>query len=92
MLVMLHRLSALCFYLLGLSFLVGWVMVRNNLWPVGAAVWLQVADLPLFFSAVLYGGTSLYRSIPNPMKSLPWMIAVPLGVFFTAVLVMNFWR
>ncbi len=94
MLRLLHHLSGFFFYLLGTSFFVAWVLIRNLLWIRESATWMQIADLPLAFSALVYGGLSLYLSLlrdGKPPRGLEWMIAVPLGVIFVAILVMNFW-
>ncbi|MSR87498.1 hypothetical protein EXS70_05025 [Candidatus Peribacteria bacterium] len=95
MLRVLHQLSAFCFLILGASFFLAWVFVKNGIWGTESAVWLQVADLPLLFSGAIYGGMSLYKSLLQPERTpkiLPWMIGVPLAVFFVLVLVMNFWQ
>lgn len=95
MLMFLHQLSGIVFYILGLSFFVAWVMMKNAIAPVPAAVWMQIGDLPLAFSAIVYGGLSLYRSVRPASGSvptmLPWIIGVPLAVFFALLLVINFW-
>lgn len=94
MLTFLHQLSGVVFYALGLSFFVAWLLMKNAIVPVPAAVWMQIGDLPLAFSAIVYGGLSLYGSLRSAGKiptALPWMIGVPLAVFFGLLLVMNFW-
>lgn len=94
MLIFLHQLSGVVFYILGLSFFVAWLLMKNAIAPVPAAVWMQVADLPLAFSAIVYGGLSLYQSLHptgKTTKALPWMIGAPLAVFFALILAMNFW-
>lgn len=90
----LHRLSAICFYLLAASFFVSYLFLRNNLllpWPEW---WLSVGDLPLALSAVLYGGTSLYRSVKR-REGVSWLllifIGMPLLAFLTFVIALNFW-
>jgi len=92
MIAHLHRLSGFSFYLLGSSFFIAFVLLKNTLWMNDAALWMQVADLPLAFSALVYGGLSLYLSLrTDESKNLPWLIGVPLGLFFAMILVMNFW-
>ena len=95
MLTTLHRLSAAFFYLLGASFFIAYVLMRNSLWADPATIWMQVADLPLAASAMIYGGTSVYLSLrgdlDHPSKALPWVIAIPLVLIFTVMVVMNFW-
>lgn len=93
MLRSLQRFSGFFFYLLGSSFFVAFILLRNKLWMNDAAVWMQVADLPLSFSAVVYGGSSLYISLrSDDSKILPWLIGVPLAIFFGLILTMNFWQ
>ncbi len=94
MLRFLHHLSGFFFYLLGLSFFVAWVMMKNLMLVQPSTVWMQVADLPLAFSAIVYGGLSLYLSLydaGHPSKFLMWIIGAPLVVFFGLILMMNFW-
>jgi len=90
----LHRISAVLFYLLGTSFFVGYLLYANligGLWP---AWWMQVADLPLILSAMLYGGLSLFLSISKTEKSsiAAVVIGVPLVALFTFLLLLNFWN
>jgi hypothetical protein len=95
-LLFLKKCSGFFFYLLGLSFFVAYAFIRNRFHVTYAAEWMQVADLPLAFSAVVYGGTSLYLSLTSTDESapraLPWIIGVPLAVIFGLILAMNFWR
>ena len=94
MLLFLKSLSAFFFYLLGTSFFVAYLFLKNDLYARESAIWLQTADLPLLLSAVIYGGTSLYLSVKNPeepSRVLPFVIGVPLAAFFGVILVMNFW-
>ncbi len=94
MLRYLHQLSAFFFYALGLSFFVAYILLRNAIWPVWSAVWLQSADLPFALCAVLYGGLSLYLSLhrpDRPSRTLGWLIALPLAALFLFLVVMNFY-
>ena len=92
----LHRLSGFTFYLLGLSFFGAYIVLRNDIgqviWP---ATWLQVADLPLAFTSIIYGGTSLYLSLKNPERPsriLAIMITIPLVALFGSLVFLNFYR
>ncbi len=90
----LQQLSAFFFYALGISFFVAYLLLRNNVVPEWSSLWLQVADLPFAFSAILYGGLSLYLSLLVPGKSskfLPWLIGVPLVALFVFLVALNFW-
>lgn len=94
MLQYLKQLSGFFFYLLGASFFIAYLLLKNDYYARESAMWLQVADLPLLLSAVIYGGTSLYLSVKNPeepSRALPYVIAAPLVIFFGVILVMNFW-
>ncbi len=89
----LHRLSAILFYLLGGSFFLAYLLMKNDLTPF-AKWWLNTADLPLALVAMLYGGISLYRSVKprnGESTSLLLTIFLPLIVIFAALLLMNFW-
>ena len=55
MLRFLHQLSAFFFYLLGSTFFVAFVLLRNDMAPPWPAYWMQVADLPLALVTILYG-------------------------------------
>lgn len=90
----LQNISAFFFYILGTSFIVGWVLIKNNLYRMEAATWMQIADVPLIFCALVYGGTSLYRSLrhpDHPSKPIVWTITIIFTALFGVVLVMNFW-
>jgi hypothetical protein len=93
----LRSLSAFFFYVLAATFFVAYLLLRNNIftsfgiWP---AWWLQVADLPLALSAILYAGLSFYssmRSGKGHSRVLAWVIALPLAAFFILLLVFDFW-
>lgn len=57
--------------------------------------WIQVADLPMILSALVYGGSSLYVSMVKPGNKsygLFLIIAVPLTLLFLFFAVFNFWE
>ncbi|MDD4287169.1 MAG: hypothetical protein PHO20_01880 [Candidatus Peribacteraceae bacterium] len=90
----LHRISAILFYLLAGSFFVSYLLLRNSIGLPWSQWWMNVADLPLALVAVLYGGTSLYRSVKRTegvSKPLLIVIGVPLLAFFILLIVLNFW-
>ncbi len=93
MTTILHRVSGVCFYALGLTFFLAYIGVRNNILPMVSAVWMQVADLPFVLSAIMYGGLSFYRSLTTEEGSLPLAlgIGIPLALFFLFICVLNFW-
>ena len=91
----LHRLSGFTFYFLGLSFFGAYIILRNDIgqvaWP---ATWLQVADLPLALTSMIYGGTSLYLSLKNPERPssiLAILITIPLIALFGFLVFLNFY-
>lgn len=90
----LHRVSAILFYLLAGSFFIGYLLLRNNIGLPWSQWWLKVADLPLALIAVLYGGTSLYRSVKQREKAsrgLLLAIGLPILALFTFLVILNFW-
>ncbi len=91
MLKHLHRIAGLCFYLLGLSFLLAYLFLRNNLGMPWSAWWLDAGDLPLIASAIVYGGTSLYLSVtkPNGSRFAAFVIGIPLVSLFVLLVVLN---
>lgn len=90
----LHRLSATLFYLLAGSFFLSYLLVRNSVGLPWSQWWLSVGDLPLALAAILYGGTSLYRSIKR-REGISWLllifIGLPLLAFLTFLIALNFW-
>lgn len=93
MLKTLHQLSAFFFFLLGATFFLAFVFFKRSFFGVWPAWWLQVADLPLALTALLYGGISLYESLRGGKhsKQLAIGIGLPFIVFFIVILLMNFW-
>ena len=89
----LHSLSAVLFYLLGLSFFGAYLLWRNEIEGALSLNWLTVADLPLLITGLLYGGTSVYLSIDQDHHSrgLAWWIGLPLLILFIVAAVFNFW-
>lgn len=93
MVTYLKHLSGFLFYLLGGSFFVAYLLYHNQITPIGGW-WLKVADLPLAFVGVIYGGTSLYLSVKPKDKESPalfYTISVPLVAIFSLLIVLNFW-
>ncbi len=91
----LHRFGALWFYLLGVSYCIAFLLWRNQFLGDLPAWWMQIADLPLLFAAVLYGGTSVYRSLTHhaehASRGLAVTVGLPLTALFLAFVVLNFW-
>lgn len=90
----LRTLSAVSFYVLGGSFFLATLFIRNDVGGSDAAIWLQVADLPLALSAFIFGGMSLYVSLrpDRPSRILAWGIGVPLSLLFLFLVFLNFYE
>lgn len=89
----LHQLSAIAFYVLGLSFFVAYALLRRQVGDTWPAWWMQVAELPLALSALLYGGLSVYLSVRGRQGTawpLAILIGLPLATFFALLVAMNF--
>ncbi len=93
MTTILHRVSGACFYLLGLTFFLAYIGVRNDVLANASATWMQVADLPFALSAIAYGGLSFYRSLTTEEGSMALAlgIGIPLALFFLVIVFLNFW-
>lgn len=93
MLRYLHTLSAVLFYVLGSSFFLAYVLMRNGIAADASLAWLRAGDMPLLLSGLLYGGISVYRSIQDDAsssKALMLGILIPLAILFLLLLVVNF--
>ena len=89
----LNRISSLSFYVLGTSFFLGYLFLRNGVATPWPQWWLSVMDLPLLLAGMTYGGTSLYMSVKMPKEPAPvlaWCIIIPLVVLFVLLAVMNY--
>lgn len=90
----LHTLSAILFYSLGLSFFVAYVLTSNEIAVAPLQMWMNIADLPLLGSALLYGGLSIYLSLIQdraPSRSLALTLGIPLTLIFLLTIVLTFW-
>ncbi len=90
----LHRISAVLFFVLGLTFALAYMLFRNEIagtWPLW---WLQVGDLPLLLAGLTYGGISIERSLQRPSapsRLLSSVIFLPAGFLFLFFAILNFW-
>lgn len=90
----LHRLSAVLFSILGLTFALAYVLFRNEVagaWPMW---WFQVADLQLLLAGLVYGSISVERSLQRPSapsSTLPSVIFVSAFLLFMFFVFLNFW-
>lgn len=90
----LHRLSAILFSVLGLTFALAYVLFRNEIAGVWPLWWLQVADLPLLLTGLTYGSMSIERSLRQPSapsRLLSYIIFIPAGLLFLFFAFLNFW-
>ncbi len=90
----LHTLSAVLFYVLAGSMFLAYVLAHNDIWQPQATLWMNVGDLPLLLTSILYGGTSVYLSLKDdtaPSPILGTLIALPLLVVFGFFVILNFW-
>jgi hypothetical protein len=89
----LHTLSAILFYVLAGLFFLALILARNDIAAHGSRVWLDISDLPLLCSGLMFGGLSLYRSIrrdEDMSHALLAGIALPLLILFAIFLIANF--
>lgn len=81
--------------MLGTSFFGAYLLSFNQIGGGLPLWWIQVADLPMILSALVYGGSSLYVSMVKPGNKsygLFLIIAVPLTLLFLFFAVFNFWE
>jgi hypothetical protein len=89
----LHTLSAILFYLLGGSYFLAIVLNYNDIAGTAPRVWMDIMDLPLLLTGLLFGGISLYRSVRSDGDTSHALIvglAFPLVILFGLMLITNF--
>ncbi|TSC59176.1 MAG: hypothetical protein Greene041619_12 [Candidatus Peregrinibacteria bacterium Greene0416_19] len=89
----LHQLSGILFYVIGATFFLSYVLMRNDILLPWSAWWLQAARLPFMLVAMMFGGFSVYLSLAagrSHSRFLATMIAAPLVVFLLFLIVVNF--
>lgn len=89
----LHRASAFLFFLLGATILILMILTRHGFMAGTLTPILYSLDLPLLGIGMLYGGTSLYRSLSHEHEySLGkiLLIAIPLAILFCAFTYFDF--
>ena len=89
----LHTLSAVLFYILGTSFFLAYIFLRNGIMQNNAMEWLNIGDMPLLLTGMLYGGISVYLSIrddQNHSRGLMIAIGLPLLILFIVLAGLNF--
>lgn len=92
MLRYLHALSAVLFYLLGLSFFLAYVLLKNAIAVSWMMRWLDIGMLPLLFVSLLYAGLSFRQSLKeaSPSRLLSLLLSLPLLLLFLSTLVSTF--
>lgn len=95
MLRYLTNLSACLFYLIGGSFFLCYLLVRNEIGGAMPVTWLRIGDLPLLLAGLIYGGLCVYQSIRSsdaPLsKTLGMTIGLPAAIIFFLFVILNFW-
>lgn len=89
----LHRISALLFYILGSTVILGIILITRGMFTMGLTTVLNVLDLPLLFVGMLYGGSSLVLSMTKDEHvslTLSVIVFGFLAVFFTIFAYLNF--
>ena len=93
MLRYLHTLSAVLFYLLAGSFFLALALLRGGVGGSMASWWMQIGDVPLLLSGLLYGATSMYKSLADPehpSRGLLIAIVIPVTLLFLLLAALNF--
>lgn len=90
----LHSLTAFLFYALGLSGFGAFVLLRNSIADPWPGWWLEVVKLPIVITGLLYGGTSIYRSLTldgaHPSRTLGVVIVLPVLALIALSIAINF--
>lgn len=69
------------------------ICMQAGIWPLWAAWWMQVAELPLLLTGMTFGGLSLYLSIRGPgmfSTVMAGVMALVMVVFFVGMAGVNF--
>lgn len=87
-----RRTSALLFYILGSVAIFGIVLLARNVFVPTMTTMLNILDLPLLFTAMLFGGSSFILSVSREKVSVPLAAAVflILGSAFAFFAYLNF--
>ena len=88
----LRRASAVLFYVLGTLTILAIVFVSREMFTGPSSLFLNVVDLPLLFSGMLFGGTALVSSLGRgkPSAGLILTVFVPLALAFGFFAWVNF--
>lgn len=88
----LQRASSAIFYTLGTLTIVGIVLYQREILVRPLSVFLSIIDLPLLFSGMLFGGSTLVSSVGHDRTSsaLVAVVFVPLAILFLIFASLNF--
>jgi len=88
----LQRASSMIFYTLGALTIVGIVLYQREILVRPLSIFLNIIDLPLLFSGMLFGGSTLVSSLSRDHVSpvLTAVVFVPLGILFLLFAFFNF--
>ena len=88
----LHRISAVLFYILGITVIAGIVLIARGVMVETLTMLLNVLDLPLLFVGMLYAGSSLVLSMTKDKISVGLSTTVFgfLAVLFVVFVYLNF--
>lgn len=88
----LQRTSSAIFYTLGALTIVGIVLYQREILVRPLSMFLSIIDLPLLFSGMLFGGSTLVSSVGRERMSsaLVAIVFVPLAVLFLLFASFNF--
>lgn len=89
----LHRAAAFWFFSIGFAVIIGVVLLSRGWLPSVLIGALHSLDVPLLLAGIVFGGTSLYRSMVPEGKSSPILavcIALPLVALFCLAAYVNF--
>ncbi len=88
-----QRSSEFLFFFLGVIAIICVVLLKKDIATDIVQPLVRSIDLPLILAGMLYGGSSLYRSVRQDREfalPLTLSIAIPLAVLFLIFAYMNF--
>lgn len=89
-----RKTAMVCFYLLGASFFVAYMLWRNKLLGGLPLLWMQIADLPLLLCGLIFGAASILKGLgerEGVMSLIGWCLAAPLTLLFLGFVLLTFW-
>lgn len=86
--------AMVCFYALGASFFAAYILWANGLYGELPLLWMQIADLPLLLCGLIFGATSILKSVgqhEGSMSVIGWCLGAPLTLLFLGFVLLTFW-